>query len=119
MALAAFPAALKSDQASRRRNSRANNMRILLFTFVGLLLVPAVQAGSPQIQNQVHQELSNESAKELEEASSLSAAVVKLFAEAKYDDAMPLAKRALEIRERNLNSGDERIAVASINLAEL
>jgi TonB family protein len=37
---------------------------------------------------------------ELEEAARLNAQVVKLFGEGKFDEALPLAKRVLEVRER-------------------
>jgi TonB family protein len=42
-----------------------------------------------------------------------------LFGEGKYDEALPLAKRVLEIRERNLEPEDEQIATAALNLAEI
>ena len=56
---------------------------------------------------------------DLAEAITLNRNVVKLFGEGKYDEALPLAKRVLEIRERNLEPEDEQIATAALNLAEL
>lgn len=44
-------------------------------------------------------------------ASDLTASVVKLMGEKKYEEALPLAKRALEIRERALPRDDPRIAL--------
>jgi len=38
---------------------------------------------------------------ELAEASHLSQQVVALYRQSKFDEALPLAKRALEIRENN------------------
>jgi TonB family protein len=46
---------------------------------------------------------------ELQEATRLSESVVKLFGERKYDEALPLARRALELRERAL--GPEHLLV--------
>jgi len=46
---------------------------------------------------------------ELKEASDLSLSVVKLFKEEKFDEALPLAKRALEIRERLLPPTDPQL----------
>lgn len=43
---------------------------------------------------------------ELKEATELSASVVKLFNQQKFDEALPLAKRALQIREKLLPRTD-------------
>ncbi|HEU4931905.1 MAG TPA: TonB family protein [Pyrinomonadaceae bacterium] len=56
---------------------------------------------------------------ELKEASDLSLSVVKLFKEGKFDEAIPLAKRALEIRERLLPTGDPMVLTALGNLGNL
>ena len=56
---------------------------------------------------------------ELKEASDLSLSVVKLFKEGKFDEAIPLAKRALEIRERVLPPGDPMVLTALGNLGNL
>jgi len=56
---------------------------------------------------------------ELKEASDLSLSVVKLFKEGKFDEAIPLAKRSLEIRERLLPPGDPMVLTALGNLGNL
>lgn len=56
---------------------------------------------------------------ELNEAKRLSEAVVKLFGEGKYDEALPLAKRAVEIREKALGRAHPLVADALVNLAEI
>ena len=56
---------------------------------------------------------------ELQEASTLSESVVKLFNQRKYDEALLLAKRALEIREKLLPRTDPRILSSLTNLGEL
>ena len=56
---------------------------------------------------------------ELKEASDLNVSVVKLFKENKFDEAVPLAKRALEIRERLLPPDDPLVLTALGNLANL
>ncbi|HVS81296.1 MAG TPA: tetratricopeptide repeat protein [Pyrinomonadaceae bacterium] len=56
---------------------------------------------------------------ELAEASRLSASVVKLYNEGKYDEAFPMAKRAVELREKVLGKDDEGVASAVLNLAEI
>src|SRR6185295_3228268 len=56
---------------------------------------------------------------ELKEATDLSVSVVKLFKENKFDEAIPLAKRALEIRERLLPPNDPLVSTALGNLGDL
>jgi len=56
---------------------------------------------------------------ELAEADRLSVEVVKLFKSSEFEEAVPLAKRALKIRQKHLNPNDALIADAQSNLAEL
>lgn len=49
---------------------------------------------------------------ELNEATELTKSVAKLYKEAKFDEALPLAKRALEIRERLLRPTDQRVSMS-------
>jgi tetratricopeptide (TPR) repeat protein len=56
---------------------------------------------------------------ELLQSNELNSAVLKLYNEGKYDEALPLAKRALELRETALGSRDEKLIPLLINLAEL
>lgn len=56
---------------------------------------------------------------ELVEAKHLSADVVKLFAEKKYDEALPLAQHALELREKMLGQEHELVGAALSNLASI
>jgi TonB family protein len=65
------------------------------------------------------QEPDKASAAALTEATRLSLMVVKLFNDEKYDEALPLAKRALELRETALGPDDEAVQGALRNLAEI
>lgn len=56
---------------------------------------------------------------ELAEASRLSAQVVSLHNQGKHDDALPLARRALEIREKQLGSEHQLVGDALKNIASL
>ncbi|HKV36996.1 MAG TPA: TonB family protein [Pyrinomonadaceae bacterium] len=56
---------------------------------------------------------------ELQEATTLTASVVKLFNQGKYEEALPLAKRALQIREKALPRTDQRVADSLTNLGEV
>ncbi|HEV7475712.1 MAG TPA: tetratricopeptide repeat protein, partial [Pyrinomonadaceae bacterium] len=64
-------------------------------------------------------EQSRSSAEALAEAGQLSLTVVKLFKEGKYDEALPLAKRALALREAALGPDHEIVQGSLLNLAEL
>ena len=61
----------------------------------------------------------NPAADDLAEAEKLSAQVLDLFKRSEFEEAVPLAKRALKIREKALSPSDARIADAQSNLAEL
>lgn len=56
---------------------------------------------------------------ELQEAQRLSEQVVKLFAEDKHDEALPLAMRSLAIRERILGPNDPNVAAILNSVAEI
>ena len=56
---------------------------------------------------------------QLVEADNLSAQVVRLYQEEKFDEALPLARRALKIREKALGADDRLLAAAMDNLAEI
>jgi tetratricopeptide (TPR) repeat protein len=55
---------------------------------------------------------------ELKQAAELDQSMARLFREGKYDEALPLAKRSLEIRERLLPRNDPRIGTSLNNLGE-
>ena len=56
---------------------------------------------------------------ELAEAATLTTSVLKLYDAEKYDEALPMAKRALQIREKLLPRTDQRVSDAWTNLAEI
>jgi len=56
---------------------------------------------------------------ELAEASELEKTVVRLYGERKYEEALPLAKRVLAIREKAPNLDAQFLRSALVNLAEL
>jgi tetratricopeptide (TPR) repeat protein len=56
---------------------------------------------------------------ELLQSSELNSAVMKLYNEGKYDEALPLAKRALDLREKALGPGNQDLIPLLVNLAEL
>lgn len=62
---------------------------------------------------------SSQNPAELEEAATLNESAVKLFNQSKYEAAIPLAKRALAIREKLLPRNDSQIASSLNNLGEL
>ena len=56
---------------------------------------------------------------ELQEARTLNDSAVKLFNQGKYDEALPLAKRALQLREKLLPRTDGQISSSLTNLGEI
>lgn len=56
---------------------------------------------------------------ELQEATTLTDSVIKLFSQKKYEEALPLAKRALQIREKLLPPEDPRVSSSLLNLGEI
>jgi TonB family protein len=56
---------------------------------------------------------------ELQEASKLNESAVKLYNQGKYDEALPLARRAIEIREKLLSRKDPRVSISLTNLGEI
>lgn len=56
---------------------------------------------------------------ELQEADKLNESAVKLYNQGKFHEALPLAKRALEIRDKLLPRTDPRISSSLTNLGEI
>jgi tetratricopeptide (TPR) repeat protein len=55
----------------------------------------------------------------LKEAAELSSRVIALFNEERFEEALPLAKRALELREEALAADDDLVQASVLNLAEI
>jgi TonB family protein len=100
---------------------RSSLLLIVILAFLlGIAGGESSQAGRPAggFQSQAPPEQNQVNAQALAEASQLSRTVVKLFNEKKYNEALPLAKRALELREGTLAPDHELVQGALLNLAE-
>jgi TonB family protein len=62
---------------------------------------------------------SSQESPELQQAATLTDSVIKLFSQRKYNEALPLAKRALQIREKLLPRTDQRVTDSLTNLGEI
>jgi TonB family protein len=82
----------------------------LIFGGVSLSTPPDISAQSPP---------NTQLTSELSQATALTQTVVKLFAEGKVDEALPLATRALEIRERLLPGNDPLIELSLLYQGDL
>ena len=93
----------------------------LIFTLaVPFAFYPKPVAAEPLFRSQTPQDgLATPMSKELEEAAELIRKVVKLYGERKYEEGLPLAKRALEIREKALSPNHQLVINAQVNLAEV
>lgn len=92
----------------------------LISSFIFISCAAAVEAtplsSERGIRTETTQSGENGSA-ELTEASRLNAEVLRLFRERKFEDAQPLAERALAIREKVLDENHPLVAVSLMNLA--
>jgi tetratricopeptide (TPR) repeat protein len=96
-------------------------MKNLMFTFVLLSLAQIITGeltpiNLPLIQGQ---KADAQAAEKQAEAERLSSEVIRLFGERKFDEALPLANRVLELSEVAFGPGDAAVANAASNLAEL
>lgn len=82
-------------------------MKLFLFLFLATSLLLTTKLNASQ------------QSPELQEAETLSQSVVSLLGNNKPDEALPLAKRALQIREKLLPPTDGRIASSLIYLANV
>jgi tetratricopeptide (TPR) repeat protein len=109
---------------SRMNDRKGLSMRIAL----SLICISIFAAGSAGAQTgeagarasgRDGKSVAPETSPELEEAVRLNAEVVKLYSAGRYDEALPLARRVLELREKAL--GEEHILVgyALNNLASI
>ena len=98
-------------------------MRRLLIACIAALLAPCLahaQTGVPPTQGAGPPTAQAPAAQaDLAEATQLSKSVVQLFKAQKYDEAIPLAERALALREKALGPADPQVAGTLANLAVL
>lgn len=90
---------------------------ILTLSFVLLLFVSGHQLSGQQPQQT--QPRSSDTEEQPAEAVRLSKVVADLYKQGKYDEALPQAKRVVEIEEATFGSADSRVAGALQNLAEI
>jgi TonB family protein len=90
-------------------------MKRLLLTLLACLLVCQPIIAAPQ--NDAKQAPAE--SPELIEAAQLNVQAVGLYNEKKYDEALPLARRVLEIREKQLASDHELVVFALLNLGSI
>ncbi|HEX5732828.1 MAG TPA: TonB family protein [Blastocatellia bacterium] len=92
--------------------------KLLLTLLIGTSLL-SLDLAQIEATGSLSKKLLNQDSPELVEASRLSQQVVKLYNEKKHDEAMPLAKRALELREKALGKEHPLVVAALNNLAQV
>lgn len=90
----------------------------IIFTF-SIASHAQTPAPSPSPSSALSQANATPQSPELEEANRLNAQVISLYNAGSYDEALPLARRALAIRERILSPDNQLIASSLVNLAEI
>src|SRR6185503_15825726 len=86
-------------------------MKRIITTIIGLLLACGITLNSAS--------QTPDSVRELAKAQDLFDRVVTLINERQYDQALPLAQQAAEIRQRLLPPDDIKLGIALSGLAEL
>jgi len=98
-------------------------MRTTLFIALAFLLLGngavSTQSSSEQIDFSLQQQPAKNEPPQFAEATRLSQTVADLYQKGKYDQALPLAKRVVEIARSTFGATDAHIAVALQNLAEI
>jgi tetratricopeptide (TPR) repeat protein len=101
-----------------------NELKSLAFALIfGLLLAASVCAQTedktPGEPGKSQEKSAAEQTPEIQETVRMSEKVARLFGEKSYDQALELAKRVVEIREKALAPDDKLVIEALSNLAEL
>jgi TonB family protein len=95
-------------------------MRIVL-TIICLTLLSGASASAQDTAPRAGSNAASKSqaSPELEEAARLNAEVLRLFGAGKYDEALPIAKRVLELRENAIGPNGLLVAYALNNIASI
>jgi len=96
-------------------------MKTFMITFV-LLSLAQIRAGELSPVNSAliqGQKVDAQASEKQAEAEHLSSQVIRLFGEGKFDEALPIANRVLEISENVFGPNDVAVANAASNLAEV
>src|SRR5258706_9909763 len=121
MMIEVFPVVLRSGRAGRQKTRREASMlattktltcSILAISFCSfVVLSQQTQPGSQSNQRT--------SAAEVAEEAQLNASLVELYKAGKFDEALPVARRLLELREKMFGPEDPVVGIALSNLAEI
>ncbi len=90
---------------------------IAVIFLAAILLSPG--APHPEAQGKLPPTAQNESTPDLKQAAELTVLMVELYRQGKYQEALPLARRVVEIREAILGPKDEPLRNGWRNLAEV
>ena len=89
------------------------------YTIAGCIFLLLLQATTSPIVSNSTAPQQQTAADRLAEADRLNAEVMSLYSQDKFDQAIPLAKRVLELREISLDAQDLQVALAAGSLAQL
>lgn len=91
---------------------------MIVATLLASASIPAQTTSSPSVVPATQDSATAQST-ELAEAAKLSFSAVQLYNKGNYEQALPLAKRALQLREKALGPEDPLVRGALFNLAEI
>jgi hypothetical protein len=94
---------------------------LIVMTLAVLGLTQTITSGALFIKLSSTQEKKPESqaSEKQAEAAQLSERVIRLYSEGKFDEALPIANRVLELSQEVFGPTDAAVASAASNLAEL
>jgi len=95
-------------------------MRTLIITFALFGVIQTIASESMPAKAYFHQQEAKAKFSEKQaEAERLSSQFIKLFGEGKFDEALPIANRVLELSQEVFGANDVAVANAASNLAEV
>ncbi len=89
-------------------------MALVLFSLTQIITSKATPINLSLTQGQ---KVEGQASEKQAEAERLGAQVIRLFGEGKFDEALPLAERVLDLSEIGFGPGDASVANAASNLA--
>ncbi|GAX40755.1 peptidase-like protein [Tolypothrix sp. NIES-4075] len=104
---------------SRKKAKTQGSIKLVSWSITAALTLGLLVSIPKEVTGQSQPPPSAQQSAELEEAKRLNEQVFQLYKEGKYSQAIPIAERALEIREKVLGKEHPSVATSLNNLAEL
>src|SRR5258708_7736720 len=114
-----FPVGLRSGRLGRRKNRRKTSMMVIAKALICSTLAISFCSFLNQQTQTGAKPSQRASAAEVAEESQLNTTLVELYKVGKFDEALPIARRLVELREKMFGAEDPVVGIALSNLAEI